>query len=237
MDNLPSPPENPFSLQESRLERRTRRNRRRRLAIIVTFVFVVILAGAGYGSYRLLSSDNTPVGTSAQTTQVATSLTGPVQSTLATLAELPTPGAAGTSTSTTTTLAPNLPPMPLSITTDPEPVELSITLQDGTVISGKTPFSQEIPGGDITVELRREGYNTTVRDVALQTAQELKVWLDPEGQLHRTVTRFKCGLGPQRVVFSPDGRELWVAFAQSNGLGIYDPLTGDKTGAVSLGDN
>lgn len=237
MDNLPPPAEDPFSLQESRLERRTRRKRRRRSVVIATSVVIVVLAGAAYGTYRLLSSDNVPVGTSTQTTPMTTSLTEPVQSTLAADEGSPPAGTAATSTSTTSVTLANLPHQPLSVTSDPEVVELSITLQDETVISGRTPFSQEIPGGGITVELRREGYNTTVRELALTTAQELRVWLDPEGQLYQTVVRFKSGLGPQRVVFSPDSKELWAAFAQSNGLGIYDPVTGDKTGAVPLGDN
>lgn len=235
MDNLPSPPEDPFSFQESRVERLSLRNRRRRLAVIATSVVVVIVAAAGYGTYRLLSSNETPIGTPVQTTLQATSPTGPIQSTLATTPELPTTAMAATSTSATP--APNLTPKPLSITTTPESVDLAITLQDGTSLTGKTPFSQDIPGGDITVEFSKEGYNTTVRGLALLDAAELRVWLDPEGQLHESVVRFKCGLDPGQVAFSADAKELWVSFLESDSLGVYDPLTGNKEGAIQTGEH
>ncbi|MBN1628186.1 MAG: beta-propeller fold lactonase family protein, partial [Thermoleophilia bacterium] len=232
MENQPSPPEDPFSLQESRRERGYRRNRRRHRVIVGMLITVVVVAAAGYGAYRLLARDDAGRETPAVTTG----------QTLATT-ETSTPGPAGTTVSvsttsgTTSTISPNLAPQPLNITATPESVDLVVTLQDGTSLTGKTPFSQEVPGGQISIEFNAAGFNPAVRQVALEGPTELKVWLDPEGQLYETVVRFKCGLNPKQVAFSPDGTELWVSFLGGSGLGVYDPTTGEKLGAVQMGTN
>ena len=231
MENQPSPPDDPFSLQESRRERGYRRRRRRRGVIVGTLITIVVVASAGYGAYRLLERENAgreapPITTGQSMAASETSIPGPAGALMSV-----------TTSSTTTTLAPNLPPEQLSITASPESVDLVITLQDGTSLTGKTPFSQEVPGGDITIEYSAAGYNRTVHRVALQEPTDLKVWLDPEGQLYETVVRFKCGLNPKQVAFSPDGKELWVSFLGGNGVGVYDPLTSEKLGAVTMGEN
>jgi DNA-binding beta-propeller fold protein YncE len=130
---------------------------------------------------------------------------------------------------------PNLAPQALEIAADPEVVNLTITLQDGTTVTGKTPFSDEVPGGAIRVELTKKGFDAAVRTLTLDRPSALKVWLDPTGQLVESVVRFKCGRGPQQVAFSPDGRELWVALLGGSGLEVYNPSTGAKTGDVDLG--
>ena len=83
-------------------------------------------------------------------------------------------------------------------------------------MTGKTPFSEEVPGGNIRIELSKAGYNTATRELTLDKATALKAWLDLEGQLYQSLVRFKCGGSPAQVAFSPDGRELWVALLNGN---------------------
>lgn len=221
-----------FNTQESRRERSTRRSRRRRRIALGIVLGLVAVAGATYGAYHLLarngSGDETATTTSASPADDVTSGD----------ASGATSSAASTSSisSAASTTAANLPPQPLAVTTSPEETDLTIRLQDGTSLTARTPFSQAVPGGTISVELARSGYNATIRELTLDRPTELKIWLDPEGQLLQSMVRFKCGLNPYQVVFSPDDAELWVSFQGSSGLGVYDPVTGDKLGAVQTGD-
>ncbi len=213
----------PLSLQESRKERRARLVRRRRRAAAGTLIALVVLGAGGYAAYAVASRDRDA------TTSTTTSAADPGAST--TIAA----GGVADATSTTRSTAANLPPQKLELSADPEVVNLAITLQDGTSLTAKTPFSDEVPGGAITIEFSKRGYNTAARSLMLDQAAALKVWLDPTGQLVETVVRFKCGPGPQQAAFSPDGRELWVALLDGEGLEVYSPSTGAKTGEVSLG--
>jgi DNA-binding beta-propeller fold protein YncE len=133
------------------------------------------------------------------------------------------------------TIPVNLPPEQLVVETHPEGAALAVTLQDGTTMTGTTPFAAPVPGGLIQIAVTKDGYNTAVREVKLDRAQSLEVWLDPEGLLHESVVRFKCGPQPKQVAFSPDGAELWVSLLGGKGLQVFDPLTGEKLGQVDMG--
>ena len=222
-DSSMEPDEDPFAdllaLQESRRERRARLVRRRRWAVIGTLIGLMVLAGIGVGVYELLTREgSSPDSSTTSGSETATTATsgGVAQST------------------TTSSLMANLAPQKLAITTHPETASAKITLQDGTTLSGKTPFSQQVPGGNIQIELTKKGYNTAARRLSLTQPSGLDVWLDPAGQLVESVVRFESGPGPQQLAFSPDGRELWVAL-MGGGLEIYSPTTGAKTGEVALG--
>lgn len=141
-----------------------------------------------------------------------------------------------TASSTTTTLV-NLAPQELSITTNPEITRLNITLQDTTVTSAKSPFSEEVPGGLIDIEFSKDGYNTVHRELMLDEPTTLKVWMDPEGSLHESIIRYKCGPNPKQVAFTPDGSEMWVSLLGGYGLEIFEPVTGEKIEQVKLGEH
>jgi YVTN family beta-propeller protein len=126
-------------------------------------------------------------------------------------------------------------PQSLKIATKPVGAKLTVTLQDKKTLTGTTPFSAQVPGGDITVSLAKPGYNTTVRNLALDGPQSITVWLDPTGLLHESLVRFKCGPNPKQVEFSPDGKELWVSLLGGNGIQVFDPTTGTKLDQVKLG--
>jgi DNA-binding beta-propeller fold protein YncE len=138
-------------------------------------------------------------------------------------------------TTTTTAIRPNESPQPLEIASKPDGAGLTITLQDKTTLTGITPFSADVPGGDITISLAKTGYNTAVRDVALDSPQSLTMWLDPEGLLYQSLVRFKCGTQPKQVAFSPDNEELWVSLLGGRGVEVFNPSTGKKLGQVTLG--
>ena len=61
--------------------------------------------------------------------------------------------------------------------------------------------------------------------------------MDPEGLLHESVIRYKCGPNPKQVAFTPDGQEMWVSLLGGYGLEIFEPTTGKKIDGVKLGEH
>lgn len=238
MDPLPPPSPEPLFEQESRRERNDRRTaiRRRRL-VAGALIGALILGAVGYGVFRLAADDSMPAP-SAVSTEAPPSDPGLNPSAAGETTGIPsatTGDVLTTGTTTTSVTLANQPPQKLKITANPEFVKLAITLQDGTVVTGKTPFSQEVPGGRIHIDFTKNGYNSTNRDLTLDRDTAFKIWLDPEGQLYQSLVRFKCGPNPKQVAFTPDGQEMWVSLLGGYGLEIYDPLTGEKLGEVKLG--
>lgn len=133
------------------------------------------------------------------------------------------------------TIPKNLAPEELVVKTHPEGAALTITLQDTTTVAGTTPFEEPVPGGRVQITVAKDGYNTTKRELMLESPQSLEIWLDPKGLLHESVVRFKCGSRPKQVAFSPDGTELWVSILGGKGVQVFDPLTGEKLGQVDMG--
>lgn len=221
MDADPDPARDPFNFQESRRERGARRLRSHRHLVWGIAVVIVLLAATGLAVYFFVLKDRlgSPAPTTSTTVETSTTTSTAASST--------------TLQSTSTTLA-NLAPQTLKVTSSPQPAKLTITLQDGTAVSGKTPFSKDVPGGRIKIELSKTGYNSVTRELTLDQPADLKIWLDPQGQLLQSLVRFKCGSGPQQVAFSPDGRELWLALLNGPGLEVYSTSTGEKIGDVSL---
>ena len=73
--------------------------------------------------------------------------------------------------------------------------------------------------------------------MALTGPDAIKIWLDPKGQIYESLVRFSCGKQPKQVLFTPDGKELWVAIlgGGKTGLEAYDPITGKQLAAIKLG--
>ena len=88
----------------------------------------------------------------------------------------PTSTATSRPTTTTTSIfSPNLEPQELTIAASPEAVDFTITLQDGTTMTGATPFTDEVPGGNIRVDFNKPGYNPKFKTLALTDTASFKV--------------------------------------------------------------
>jgi DNA-binding beta-propeller fold protein YncE len=170
---------------------------------------IALLAAIGLGAYFALRPAESPVRIGGESTTVP-----------------PTTVAA---------IVPNGSPQFLEIASKPVGAQLTITLQDKNTLTGTTPFSAQVLGGNITISLAKAGYNTTVRELALDGPQSMTVWLDPKGLLYQSLVRFKCGPNPKQLVFSPDGKELWVSLLAGHGIEVFDPTTGTKLDQVQLG--
>jgi YVTN family beta-propeller protein len=230
------------SLPPARLRARRARHRRRLMALAVV---LVVVAAVAYGAYALAgkghsggpsvpgsSSTTNPGPTSTSSNAGTTSTASTVSSTGTT-----TPDTTAGQDTTTDTGPLSTAPQKLAIATVPTGAAVTIKLQDGTDVSGEAPFSQEVPGGRVTIDVSKDGYNSASRDVALTSDESVKIWLDPQGQIYQSLVRFKCGKQPKQVLFSPDGKELWVAIlgGGKSGLEAYDPITGKQLASVYLG--
>lgn len=243
MDNIPPPSPAPRSRRELRQTRAVVRAHTRRRAAALA-VIVVVVAAAGYGVYRL-ASDGPSRAAETANNSILTTAAGTGGSGNATPGNSGTAGSTAggttntnsTASSTTSSILPNLPPQKLTVKSNPEVTNLEIILQDGTTVTGKTPFSQEVPGGDIRLKLSKSAYNDATREVTLDRTRSLSLWLDPEGLLYESLVRFKCGPNPKQVAFTPDGKEMWVSLLGGYGLEVFEPTTGKKLDQVKLGEH
>ena len=151
MDTVPPPVDGESRRQDlQRAQRRQRRRfflRRAGLALVA----IVVLAAVGYGLFSWLGDDAQDAA-EAMNVGATSSEVLPTGSSPSSNGADATSGSTGVGTAggvtsasslsatTTTTLA-NLPPQELTVETNPEITNLQITLQDGTVLTGKTPFS------------------------------------------------------------------------------------------------
>jgi DNA-binding beta-propeller fold protein YncE len=223
------PPVRPRLTQDSRRSRDARRVYVRRRALALLLVLAVLVA-AGYGISRLVGSGESGAAGTSSTAVADTQGTDVTGDTTATGEPDGTTTTRQTIASTTTTslFSPNLDPQPLTIKASPETVDFTITLQDGTTMTGTTPFTGEVPGGNIRVDFNKQGYNPKFKTVSLADPTSFKVWLDPEGQLLESFVRFDCGDQPKQVAFTPDGKELWVTLLAGKGVQIFDSYTGTE---------
>ncbi len=136
------------------------------------------------------------------------------------------------STTTTTTR----PPVPrlLAVDSRPVPATAVVRASDGSSHTLSTPFELTVPGGETTVTLSADGFNTLAEEVMLDGDRSLTVWLDPAGQLVHKLTVFSTSGAPKQVAFTPNGSELWVTLLDAFGVEIFDPLTGERLDAIDL---
>ena len=128
---------------------------------------IVVLAAVGYGLFSWLGNDAEDaaeaMNVGATNSELLPAGSSPSSNSVDGTAGSTGEGTAGGITSasslsaTTTTARANLAPQELTVKTNPEITNLEITLQDGTVLTGKTPFSYEVPGGDDQAALPEEG--------------------------------------------------------------------------------
>ncbi len=249
MDPVPPTYSGPPSRRERQKARKAGAHYKRRRAVALA-VIIVVLAAAGYGIFRLVSGESSSTAAAANTT--ATGVGGGSETTLGDggAASADSSGASnsdaavigGTNvtvgeTTTTRSTAPNLAPQKLTVNSTPRGAKLEITLQDGTVVSAKTPYEEDTPGGSIQLKIWASGFKVITREVDLDAPKTVSVWLDPKGLLYDSLIRFKCGPSPKQVAFTPDGKEMWVSLLGGYGLEIFEPTTGKKIDQVKLGEH
>lgn len=229
------PPRRPAGIRRSREVYR----RRRFVALVAGIAIVALVA---YGVYALAGRESSGATVSATkgSAAAAAGTAGTKGGTSTDPGTDPTEGGAGAGAGSTTedTSPLDKTPQSLDLETSPTGADVRIGLQDGTSVTGETPFSETIPGGRITVDVSKDGYNPVSRKVALTGTESLKIWLDPTGQIYESTVRFKCGKQPKQLLFTPDGKELWIAIlgGGKTGLEAYDPATGKQLAAINLGD-
>jgi YVTN family beta-propeller protein len=128
-------------------------------------------------------------------------------------------------------------PIPVSIVTHPEGATCQITLADGQVVSGISPFEQDVLAGPVKLSLTMAGYNTFTRDFFLEETRTVDYFMDPEGQiLHGLGTITTLG-APKGVSVTHDGSEAWTSILNGPpSIEIFNPRTGAKIGEMDIGE-
>lgn len=129
-------------------------------------------------------------------------------------------------------------PQALTITSSPEGAILKITQADGTKLAGSTPYEGPVPAGNIAVELAMPGYNTFKRSYSLDSTMALEFFLDPEGQILRSIGTITTQGAPKGVSVTHDGSEAWTSILNGPpSIQIFDPRTGELLGGVDIGEH
>lgn len=129
-------------------------------------------------------------------------------------------------------------PHHLTLDTSPSGAMARLRLLDGTLAwEGPTPATIEAPGGPIVLEVTRDSSNTVSTLLTLDRDRDLKLYLDPQGLLHRSIGRFVTGSNPKQVAFTPDNREIWTSLLGGSGVQVFDARTLEKLADIDLGDH
>jgi DNA-binding beta-propeller fold protein YncE len=139
-----------------------------------------------------------------------------------------------------TKLAYELVPQPqtISVVTHPEGAAVTVTLADGQVLSGVTPFEQQTLSGPVTLTLALDGYNPYTREFFLDAPVTMDYFMDPEGQILHGLGTITTKGAPKGVSVTPDGSEAWTSILNGPpSIQIFDPLTGESIGEVDIGEH
>jgi len=129
-------------------------------------------------------------------------------------------------------------PQPVSVTTHPQGAECTLTLADGTVISGDAPFERQVPAGPVTLRIAASGYNTFTRELFLDAPLSLEYYLDPEGQILHGLGLITTQGAPKGVSVTHDGSEAWTSILNGPpSIQIFNPRTGALLGGVDIGEH
>lgn len=123
----------------------------------------------------------------------------------------------------------------VEVVTEPAGAAVTVTTTDGEVLSGTTPFEEEIAPGDAELELVADGYQTISDTFAVDDDLALSWELGPPGLLHRKVGTFEVGSQPKQVAYTPDGTQLWVTLLGARGVEVYDAETFERLAEITLG--
>ncbi|MDZ4166356.1 MAG: PEGA domain-containing protein [Coriobacteriia bacterium] len=129
-------------------------------------------------------------------------------------------------------------PQTVSVITHPEGAACTMTRADGQVLSGTTPFEQQVAAGPVTLAITMSGFNTFARELFLDSPLALEYYLDPEGQiLHGLGTITTLG-APKGVSVTHDGSEAWTSILNGPpSIQIFSPRTGELLGGVDIGEH
>lgn len=129
-------------------------------------------------------------------------------------------------------------PQHVAITTHPDTATCKVLVDTDAVLDGQGSLDGTLSAGPVTVEVALEGYNTYTRELFLDTATTLDVWLDPEGQLVSSLGMLTSAGAPKGVQITPDGRELWATVLDGPpSIEIWDLATLRLADTIDLGEN
>ena len=131
-----------------------------------------------------------------------------------------------------------LEPLPheFSLQTQPEEVQYHfLVAADDSTREGQSPFTDELPAGQIKIKLTADGYQDLEKEIFLDQNTDLTLWLDQPDQLLHNLGVFNSGPAPKGVALTPDNKEAWVTrLVTSPAVGIYDPFTGNMLDEIDL---
>lgn len=130
----------------------------------------------------------------------------------------------------------SLKPIPQSVklSSHQKKAVFTVVTADGRTLTG-AKVNAKLPSGPTRVALAAPGYRPWQRELFLEEPLKLDVWLDPVGQLVRTVSAFECVPAPKGVAVTPDGSRMWVtALVTQPSIEAYD-RAGKVVGKVDLG--
>ena len=124
---------------------------------------------------------------------------------------------------------------PFELKTNPREAQYKITTANGEVKEGQTPLKEEVPAGNLHIELTAANRSILERDYFHDSEDTLYWHLDPEGQIVHLLRSIETGPSPKGAVFNSSGDEIWTTHLMSKreGVGIYN-LEGDKIGGLEL---
>jgi YVTN family beta-propeller protein len=205
-------------------------------------LLVVVLAGVG-GAQWLGALVGTPIeGTTTPAATAPSTPDPPAANDLtaqAPPAETPAPPAADGLVPPPTESTPA--PLPawheLVIETHPAGASVVVSTGDGTLRRGETPFSEEVPAGEVDIEVGHEGYQTISDTFEVQDDVAIEWSLGPPGLLHRKTGEIDTGSMPKQVAFTPDGAQIWVSLLGGRGVEVFDASTYERLAEIRLGQH
>lgn len=127
-------------------------------------------------------------------------------------------------------------PQHLKVSVTPKSGRIRVRARGTEVATAKGRLAADLPSGEITIEVTAPGKNTFERTLFLDRALDLKVRLDPEGQVVRGLGVIGCAGAPKGVALTPDGSEAWTTILNGPpSIEIFDPRTGERMGEVDIG--
>ncbi len=119
---------------------------------------------------------------------------------------------------------------------EPKNADYLLTLFDGTKRTGKTPFGEKIPAGNLEIQLSSPGYNTLEREFFLESDYTTVYYLDSAGQLAHHLLEIDSVPSPKGVVFTPDGQEIWTTLLlnKKRGVSVFNASDGRKIKDIDL---
>lgn len=135
----------------------------------------------------------------------------------------------------------DLAPLPWALEISMQPSDATcrvLNASGGEAATAQGSLATTLPAGAYSVEVSSAGKNTYTRELFLDRATELEVWLDPEGQVVQSLGIVPCAGAPKGVHVTPDGREAWATILNGPpSIEIFDLETLARVGEVELGEH